>query len=171
MATRAPPAGVQGWRRNETNLIVRLLSRPRVLNGGAHSRDICVILTKTRKFRPALNYFYRPESPEVPVCITEYVPVLFSQLLPGILPNALRRWNPAGLVSQNHNYFLMIKNESQDWTRIDHSPPVCKSWNQVIFTSPSNWVRAGGRFMFHLMITAVPASEIQNTFNVERRFC
>ena len=61
-------------------------------------------------------------------------PWLYHKYLLGIVPIALLSWHPAG-VSQNHNYFLTIKNESQDFTGIDHSPPACKSWNQVISTS------------------------------------
>lgn len=53
MARRAPPDGAQDltrWNR----LLARLLSRLRVLNGGAYSRDVCFIVTKTRKFGPTL---------------------------------------------------------------------------------------------------------------------
>lgn len=91
MVTRVPPAGTRDLRHDETNLIVRVLSRHRVLNGEAYSHDVCFIITKTRKFGPALNYFYRHKSPGFPACMTKYAPLTSSEHLLGVLPIALPR--------------------------------------------------------------------------------
>lgn len=133
MATRVPPAGPQDLGQEERDLL-RVLSRYRVLNRGVYNPDVCFIITKTRKFGPALNYFYRPKSPGFSVCMTGYTSLTFSEHLLGNLIIALLCWNLAGL-GKTTTIFSWSKNESQSLTGIDHSLPACKSWNQVIFTS------------------------------------